>query len=116
MNWIRFIPGFLLKTFVRLADKNLRLAVRYGKVAVTSVGMFSREPLWFIPHGSATVLLTVGSIEKRMMVVDGKQETREYLCVTGSFDHNIVDGAPAARFMNQFLETVKSGRFLLADP
>jgi pyruvate/2-oxoglutarate dehydrogenase complex dihydrolipoamide acyltransferase (E2) component len=116
MNWIRFIPGFLLKTFVRLADKNLRLAVRYGKVAVTSVGMFSSEPLWFIPHGSATVLLTVGSIEKRMMVVDGKQEAREYLCITGSFDHNIVDGAPAARFMNQFLETVKSGRFLLADP
>jgi len=42
-------------------------------------------------------------------------EPREYLSLTGSFDHNIVDGAPAARFMNQFLETVKSGRYLRVE-
>jgi pyruvate/2-oxoglutarate dehydrogenase complex dihydrolipoamide acyltransferase (E2) component len=109
MTWIRFIPGFLLKAFVRLGERNINLAKRYGKVAVTAVGMFSREPVWFIPHGSGTVLITVGSIE-RMMVHNGDgHEEREYLCVTGSFDHDIVDGAPAARFMNQFLETIKSG-------
>jgi pyruvate/2-oxoglutarate dehydrogenase complex dihydrolipoamide acyltransferase (E2) component len=109
MTWIRIIPGFLLKAFVRLGERNINLAKRYGKVAVTAVGMFSREPVWFIPHGSGTVLITVGSIE-RMMVHNGDgHEEREYLCVTGSFDHDIVDGAPAARFMNQFLETIKSG-------
>jgi len=109
MTWIRHIPAFLLKTFVRFADRNIRMAKRYGKVAVTAVGMFSREPVWFIPHGSGTVLITVGSIEKRIVFTDGKTEEREFLCLTGSFDHDIVDGAPAARFMNQFLETVKSG-------
>jgi pyruvate/2-oxoglutarate dehydrogenase complex dihydrolipoamide acyltransferase (E2) component len=109
MTWIRHIPGFLLKTFVRLADRNIMLAKRYGKVAVTAVGMFSREPVWFIPHGSGTVLITVGSIEKRMVFTGEKHEEREFLCLTGSFDHDIVDGAPAARFMNQFLETLKSG-------
>ena len=109
MTWIRHIPGFLLKAFVRLADRNIRLAKRYGKVAVTAVGMFSREPVWFIPHGSGTVLITVGSIEKRMAFNGECHEAREFLCLTGSFDHDIVDGAPAARFMNQFLETLKSG-------
>jgi pyruvate/2-oxoglutarate dehydrogenase complex dihydrolipoamide acyltransferase (E2) component len=109
MTWIRHIPGFLLKTFVRLADRNISLAKRYGKVAVTAVGMFSREPVWFIPHGSGTVLITVGSIEKRMVFTGERHEEREFLCLTGSFDHDIVDGAPAARFMNQFLETLKSG-------
>ena len=39
MTWIRRIPGFLLKAFVRLADRNIRLAKRYGKVAVTAVGV-----------------------------------------------------------------------------
>lgn len=111
-TWIRFIPAFLLKAFVRVADKNLRLAKRYGKVAVTAVGMFSREPVWFIPHGTATVLITVGSMEKKEVIVDGKPETREYLCITGSFDHNIVDGAPAARFMSRFLEVLKGGKCL----
>lgn len=109
MTWIRHIPGFLLKAFVRLADRNIMLAKRYGKVAVTAVGMFSREPVWFIPHGSGTVLITVGSIEKRMVFTGERHEEREFLCLTGSFDHDIVDGAPAARFMNQFLETLKSG-------
>ena len=113
MTWIRHIPGFLLKTFVRLADRNIMLAKRYGKVAVTAVGMFSREPVWFIPHGSGTVLITVGSIEKRMVFTGERHEEREFLCLTGSFDHDIVDGAPAARFMNQFLETLKSGMGLV---
>ena len=114
-RWIRFIPKFLLRTFIQMADKNLKMAKRYGKVAVTAVGMFCREPVWFIPHGTATVLITVGSMEKRTGVIDGRQETREYLCITGSFDHDIVDGAPAAKFMNQLLETIKSGRYLQDD-
>jgi len=84
----------------------------YGKVAVTSVGMFSKEAVWFIPHGSTTVLLTVGSIGSKVIEIDGAFVSREYLCLTASFDHNIVDGAPASRFMNQLLETIKSGHLL----
>lgn len=113
--WIRLIPGFLLKLFVRIADRNISLARKYGKIAVTAVGMFSREPVWFIPHGSGTVLITVGSIEKRMVCNGDRHLEREFLCLTGSFDHDIVDGAPAARFMNLFLETVKSGIGLNRD-
>jgi pyruvate/2-oxoglutarate dehydrogenase complex dihydrolipoamide acyltransferase (E2) component len=111
-SWIRFIPSFLLRRFIRMADKNLLLAKRYGKVAVTAVGMFTKDPVWFIPHGSATVLLTVGSIESGIVSAGGKQEMRETLCLTGSFDHNVVDGAPAARFMNQLLETISRGDFI----
>lgn len=112
MRWIRFIPGFLLKTFVRIADKNLKLAKKYGKIAVTAVGMFSKEPVWFIPHGGATVMLTVGSIINRVVEYEGELVSREHLCLTVTFDHDIVDGAPAARFMNQFVETVKSGQLI----
>lgn len=114
-SWIRLIPGFLLKIFVRIADRNIKLAKRYGKVAVTAVGMFCREPVWFIPHGSGTVLITVGSIEKKIVFNGKSHEEREFLCLTGSFDHDIVDGVPAARFMNQFLETVKSGMYMRGD-
>ncbi len=109
---IRLIPSFLLRTFVRLADRSLTMARRYGKVAVTAVGMFTSEPVWFIPHGSATVLITVGSIEQRELLDGGVPNIREYLSLTGSFDHNIVDGAPAARFMNQLMKTLGNGKFL----
>ncbi|MBE0666615.1 MAG: 2-oxo acid dehydrogenase subunit E2, partial [Bacteroidales bacterium] len=48
-------------------------------------------------------MITVGSIEKRVVLTGDQHEEREFLCLTGSFDHDIVDDAPAARFMNQFL-------------
>ena len=111
-TWIRLIPGFLLRTFIRIADKNIYMAKSYGKIAVTAIGMYSKEPVWFIPHGTATVLITVGSISKRVVEIDGQFESREHLCLTASFDHNIVDGAPASRFMNQFIETIKSGKII----
>jgi len=111
-TWIRLIPNFLLKTFIRVADQNIQMAELYGKVAVTAVGMFSKEAIWFIPHGSATVLVTIGSISRKVVEVEGCFVSREHLCLTVSFDHNIVDGAPASRFMNQFIESIKSGNLL----
>ena len=111
-TWITLIPNFLLKTFIRIADKNIHMAERYGKVAVTAVGMFSKEAIWCIPHGSATILVTIGSISRKVVEVDGCFVSREHLCLTVSFDHNIIDGAPASRFMNQFIETIKSGKLL----
>jgi len=112
MEWFRFIPSSLLKAFIRIADKNIKLGMRYGKVAVTAVGMFSKEAVWFIPHGSATVLISIGSISNKVVEVDGKFVSREHLCITASFDHDIVDGAPAARFLSRFAETIKSGEIL----
>jgi len=110
--WFTFIPGFLLRLFIRVADKNLYMAVKYGKVAVTAIGMYSKEPVWFIPHGAPTVLVTVGSISRKVVEFNSQFVSREHLCLTVSFDHDIVDGAPAARFMNQFTETIKSGKFI----
>jgi len=115
LTWIRFIPNIFLKSFIRMADKNINMAQRYGKVAVTSIGMFSKEAVWFIPHGSATVLITVGSISNKVIESEGQFISREHLCLTVSFDHNIVDGAPASRFMNQLIETIKSGSLLKVE-
>jgi len=110
--WISLIPTFLLKIFIRISDKNIHMSKTYGKVAVTAVGMFSKEAVWFIPHDSSTVLLTIGSIGNKVVDIDGKFVSREHLCLTASFDHDIVDGAPASRFMNQLLENIKSGHLL----
>jgi len=110
--WIRFIPDFLLRTFIRLADRNITMAKRYGKICVTAVGMFNKDSVWFIPHGTATVLVTVGGISEKVVLINERPVGKEYLCLTISFDHNIVDGAPAARFVRQLTETIRSGKLL----
>jgi pyruvate/2-oxoglutarate dehydrogenase complex dihydrolipoamide acyltransferase (E2) component len=114
-TWVRFIPNFLLRTFVKIADKNINMAKRYGKVAVTAVGMFSKDAAWFVPHGSTTVLVTVGGISEKAVEAEGNIVPREHLCLTVSFDHNIIDGSPAARFMKQFTDLIKSGIILQTE-
>ncbi|MCP4181532.1 MAG: 2-oxo acid dehydrogenase subunit E2 [bacterium] len=108
--WIKYIPRFLIRIFIKLAERNIKMAKRYGKVAVTAVGMFSSSASWFIPHGTATVLLTIGSISKENThSKSGESDFNEMLHITASFNHEIIDGAPAARFMKHFEKILQSG-------
>jgi pyruvate/2-oxoglutarate dehydrogenase complex dihydrolipoamide acyltransferase (E2) component len=112
-TWImRLIPGFLLTQFIRLAARNIRIARRYGVVGVTAVGMFGPSPMWIVPLSGATVAVAVGSIVERPVCIDGGIEAREHLCLTLSFDHDIIDGAPAARFTQRFATMLVSGDVL----
>jgi pyruvate/2-oxoglutarate dehydrogenase complex dihydrolipoamide acyltransferase (E2) component len=54
----------------------------------------------------------VGSISEKLVLVNDKIETREILHLTASFDHEIVDGAPAARLMKDLSAKVESGKIL----
>ncbi len=112
ITWIRFIPRFLLKLFVRMADRNISMAKKYGKVAISAIGMHTPSSTWFIPNGTATVLLTVGTISEKISRVNNKYEAREILHLTTSFDHELIDGAPAGRFMKEFSKTVEKGHLL----
>jgi pyruvate/2-oxoglutarate dehydrogenase complex dihydrolipoamide acyltransferase (E2) component len=107
--WIRFIPSFLLRTFTRLAYGNIHVWQRFGVIGVTAIGMFGSGPTWLVPLTSTTVTVAVGSIAKRTALIDGSLQARENLCLTVSFDHDIIDGAPAARFTKRFAEILSSG-------
>jgi len=41
----------------------------------------------------------VGPISRKVGLVDGHAEPRDYLPMTVMFDHDVVDGADAFRFM-----------------
>jgi len=72
-----------------------------GTTLITSVGMFGQGGGWgfgFLPFH--TLGLTVGGITAKPGVVGGRIEIRQVLDLTISFDHDIVDGADAARFAN----------------
>lgn len=80
-----------------------------GSASLTSVGMFGEGGGWGIGTSVHTVQLLVGGIAEKPGVVDGRIEPREYLSVTLAFDHDVVDGAPAARFTTELKELVESG-------
>lgn len=52
-----------------------------------------------IPIAPLTLVATVGGIVDRPAVRDGRIVARPMLPLTLSFDHAVIDGAPAARFV-----------------
>ncbi len=111
-TWVRFVPSVLFRTMIRAASGSVRMAERYGVVSVTAVGMFGKGPMWLVPLSASTVAVAVGAIVARPVMVDGRLATHEHLCLTISFDHDIVDGAPAARFTARFSELIAGGAAL----
>ncbi len=109
-GWVaRFIPSFLFKWFIRLASLSPSMVKRFGAVCVTAVGMHGGGAMWFVPLSAATVTATVGSIVERPVAAVDRIERREHLCLTLSFDHDIVDGAPAARFVRDLAARLEQG-------
>jgi hypothetical protein len=80
-----------------------------GTIGVTAVGMFGKGAGWGIPFTSRTLDLTLGGIAQKPGVVDGQVAIREYLSLTLSFNHELIDGAPAARFTQRLKELIESG-------
>jgi pyruvate/2-oxoglutarate dehydrogenase complex dihydrolipoamide acyltransferase (E2) component len=107
--WTRSLPSFLLRAMTRLAYREVGVWMQFGVVGVTAVGMFGSGPMWLVPLTSSTITAAVGSIARRPELLEGVVQEREYLCLTFSFDHDIVDGAPAARFVTRFVEILASG-------
>ena len=110
----RFIPlvvfRFIWPIFWWMLGRYPQVQKKYGgTVCLSAVGMFGKGAFWGIPITEHTLDLTLGGIAEKPGVVDGQIAIREYLSVTLSFDHTIIDGAPAARFTQRLKELIESG-------
>ncbi len=93
------IPG-AVALFYQLASKSVRMRRMTGTVSVTSVGMFGGGGGFGIGFPTIqTLTVLVGGISERPWVRDGRIVARKILDLTITVDHNVVDGAPAARFV-----------------
>jgi pyruvate/2-oxoglutarate dehydrogenase complex dihydrolipoamide acyltransferase (E2) component len=102
------LPGFIRRFFLWALFKNPRwIKQYYGTVLVSSLGMFGTGGGWGIPVPNHSLQLTLGGIAEKPGVVDQRIEIRQYMSVTVSIDHDIIDGAPAARFIQRLKELVE---------
>ena len=86
----------------------------WGTVTLSAVGMFGKGPGWGIPPSSPSLCwITVGGIGQKREDVDGQIALREYLSLTVSVDHNMIDGGPAARFAERLKELIESAYGLI---
>jgi hypothetical protein len=104
----------LLRVTVR-RDPTLPVSLA-GTVGVTAVGMFGEgHSGWGFYSAEHSLDLVVGGTAWKPAVVAGRVEPREILNLTLVFDHDVIDGAPAARFTRRFVELIESGHGLADD-
>jgi chloramphenicol O-acetyltransferase len=106
--------GAVLRAATRLDPIGTTVALA-GTVGVTAVGMFGRGGGWGLVPMVQTLGLVVGGIARKPGVVEDRIEPREMLSLTVSFDHDVVDGAPATRFIRRLVELIESGHGLGQD-
>lgn len=100
LGMVRCVPRPVRWLVWRMLRRSPRLFKRFGgTVVVTSVGMFGSGRAWGAGLVSHPVTVTVGGISRIPRLRDGALQDREYVCVTVSLDHEVIDGAPAARFI-----------------
>jgi pyruvate/2-oxoglutarate dehydrogenase complex dihydrolipoamide acyltransferase (E2) component len=118
-SWLRLMLRLpapltgLLVSFVHASmhrDPAGKWVAMAGTVGLTSVGMFGSGSGWGLsaPDGH-TLSLVVGGMQRKPAVVGDQIEPREFLSLTVSFDHDVVDGAPAARFTQRLKELIECG-------
>ncbi|MFX0177170.1 MAG: 2-oxo acid dehydrogenase subunit E2 [Candidatus Hodarchaeota archaeon] len=100
------IRRFLIK---KLLKNPFRVKKIMGTIIVTAIGMFGKLYGWPIPTTSHPLAFAIGGITKKPGVINDKIEIREHLTITVLFNHDVVDGAPAARFIDKLKDLIESG-------
>lgn len=109
-TWVTLLPSFMQQMLFWVASKSPHLFKQQaGTVELNAIGMFGSRGGWGIHIPFHTLSIVVGGIARKPGVVDEPIEIREYLYLTINFDHDMIDGAPAARFTQQLIDLIESG-------
>jgi len=91
--------------------KLAREEVTGGTFTITNLGMYGVEFFTPIINPSEAAILGVGKITEKPVVINGKVEVKPMIMLSLSYDHRVVDGAPAAEFLLKIKEKIEKIEF-----
>jgi len=86
-----------------------------GTFTITNFGAMGGLYGFPIIHHPEVAILGMGKIFEKPVVKEGKIEIRKVLPLSLSFDHRVVDGAEAVRFMNTVIEFLEDPGLILME-
>ena len=81
-------------------------AMQGGTFTITNLGMYGIDAFTPIINLPQAAILGIGRIVCKPAVHEGEVVPRQMVALSLTFDHRVVDGAPAARFLNTVREYV----------
>ncbi|MCM2676128.1 dihydrolipoamide acetyltransferase family protein [Alkalicoccobacillus plakortidis] len=103
--------------------KQLATAARDGKLSpdsmkggtftISNLGMYAVDAFTPIINQPESAILGVGRIQEKAVGVNGQIELRPMMSISLSFDHRVIDGAPAAAFLTELKHVLENPYHLL---
>jgi pyruvate dehydrogenase E2 component (dihydrolipoamide acetyltransferase) len=79
--------------------KSLSTDFEGGTFTITSLGALGIESFLPVINYPECSILAIGAITQKAVVVNGQIQAQPRIALTLAFDHRLIDGAPAARFL-----------------
>jgi pyruvate dehydrogenase E2 component (dihydrolipoamide acetyltransferase) len=79
-----------------------------GTFTITNLGAFGVDAFTPIIHPLQCAILGVGRIQRRPVTIGDEIVIRDQITLSLTFDHRIVDGAPAARFLQTIVALLEN--------
>lgn len=99
-----------------LAGESLPDDLAGGTFTLTNLGMFEVDGFTPIINQPQAAILGAGHIAPRPAAIDNEIVVRQMMTLSLSFDHRVVDGGPAARFLQQVKRLVERPFALVLPP
>jgi len=95
--------GSELRALVERAQAGASLPddLRGGTFTITNLGMYDVDAFTPIINLPETAILGAGRIKEKPVAMEGRVCIRPTMWLSLTFDHRVVDGAPAARFLQR---------------
>jgi len=115
------------KSVLKLADELVKLSekarsrtidladLKGGTFTITNYGAVGGTYGSPIINHPEVAILGLGKIMEKPVVLNGKIEIRKILHLSLSFDHRVIDGAEAARFMNTIIDHLEDPDLILLE-
>jgi pyruvate dehydrogenase E2 component (dihydrolipoamide acetyltransferase) len=85
-----------------------------GTFTISNLGEYDIDAFTPIINPPECSILGVGRLINRCVVVQGEHRNRTMLTFSLTFDHRLVDGAPAARFLKGIKDLIEKPRMIFA--
>jgi pyruvate/2-oxoglutarate dehydrogenase complex dihydrolipoamide acyltransferase (E2) component len=103
-QWLRL---FVMRAFI--LGNPRRVQKMMGTVMVTSLGTVGHMSGWILPSSMHPLSIAIGSINKKPAIHEGEIQKRSILHLTVAVDHDVIDGIPAMRFVDDFVSKLEMG-------
>jgi len=84
-----------------------------GTITITNIGVFGMDTATPILNPGEVGIVAFGTIKQKPWVVDGEVRPRWVTTLGGSFDHRVVDGDVASRFLADVASVIEEPALLL---